>query len=139
VPPPPDPLYLQQQLSFQGQPPGFIPQQFQRPYQPPIFYPPRPEIQTLQIPQVKIEHGVPLMQDAMHDEFSDEENQAQIPGESNFDYYDHELDNMELTKDELRKMNDTKYTYDFSRFPRVFRSVHEALDTYCALGYPNKL
>ena len=30
----------------------------------------------------------------------------------------HELDNMELTKDEIRKMNDTKYTYDFSRYPR---------------------
>lgn len=75
----------------------------------------------------------------MHDEFSDEENQQQIPGENNFDYYDHELDNMELTKDEIRKMNDTKYTYDFSRYPRAFKTVHEALDSYCNLGYPHKV
>ena len=77
----------------------------------------------------------------MHDEFSDEENFQQIPGECNttFDFYDHELDNMELNKDELRKMNDAKYTYDFSRYPRHFKSVHEALDTYCSLGYPNKV
>ena len=74
----------------------------------------------------------------MHDEFSDEENQQHIVGESNFDFYDHELDNMELTKDEIRKMNDNKFTYDFSRYPRHFKTVHEALDTYCSLGYPNK-
>ena len=75
----------------------------------------------------------------MHDEFSDEENMQQIPGESNFDFLDNELNNMELSKDELRKMNDPKYTYDFSKYPRTFRTVHEALDHYCALGYPNKV
>jgi hypothetical protein len=53
----------------------------------------------------------------MHDEFSDEENFQHVPGESNHDYYDHELDLMELTKDEIRKMNDPKYTFDFSGFP----------------------
>lgn len=75
----------------------------------------------------------------MHDEFSDEENFQPVAGESNHDYYDHELDLMELTKDEIRKMNDPKYTFDFSGFPQSFKTINDALDTYCLIGYHSKL
>ena len=46
---------------------------------------------------------------------------------------------MELNKDEIRKMNDPKYTFDFSSFPQSFKTINDGLDTYCLLGYPNKL
>ncbi|CDW88447.1 protein far1-related sequence 5-like [Stylonychia lemnae] len=77
----------------------------------------------------------------MHDEFSDEENMNSCAHniDGNFDFRDVELDNLELNKDEIRKMNDPKFAFNFSYYPRHFKNMHEALDVYNSNGYLNKI
>ena len=55
------------------------------------------------------------------------------------DFYDAELDNMLLTGDEQKRMADSRFTFDFRNFPKAFASVFDAVDTYCELGYPNRI
>jgi hypothetical protein len=79
----------------------------------------------------------------IHDEFSDEELDAQ-PLTSNMtekglDFYDGELDCMQLTLEEQRRASDSRFTYDFRHFPKAFASVFDAIDTYCELGYTNRI
>jgi hypothetical protein len=41
--------------------------------------------------------------------------------------------------DEQRRASDARYTHDFRHFPKAFASVFDAVDTYCELGYVNRL
>jgi hypothetical protein len=76
-----------------------------------------------------------MMDHTLHDEFSDEENLNR----DDYELSDHEMDNPELTKEEMKRANDPRYTYSFGHFPRQFRTVDEAQDTYNDLGYHNKI
>lgn len=55
------------------------------------------------------------------------------------DFSDHELDNFVMTPDEQKRLADPRFTYDFHGFPKGFASVFDAVDTYCELGYPNRV
>ena len=46
---------------------------------------------------------------------------------------------MLLTGDEQKRMADSRFTFDFRNFPKAFASVFDAVDTYCELGYPNRI
>lgn len=70
-----------------------------------------------------------------HDEFSDED----VANHEGYQLSDHELDSKELNKMELKKAADNKFTFDCSCFPRIFRTIDDALDTYNQLGYQNKI
>lgn len=61
------------------------------------------------------------------------------PSASNMDFYDHELDNMFQTPDEQKRSLDIRFTFDFRTFPKAFSTVFDAVDTYCELGYPNRI
>eukprot|EP00347_Sterkiella_histriomuscorum_P015287 403357600 len=79
---------------------------------------------------------------AAHDEFSDEENVNSVANhniEGNYDFRDPDFDNQELTRDEIRKQNDPKFTFNFGHYPRLFKSVSEALDHYNNKGYLDKI
>ena len=36
-------------------------------------------------------------------------------------------------------MHDSKYSFDFSKYPQHFQTLNEALDTYNSVGYGNKI
>lgn len=59
--------------------------------------------------------------------------------EQGLDFSDHELDSAILTVEEQKRATDSRFTFDFRHFPKAFASVFDAVDTYCELGYTNRI